>query len=201
MYYFPGMWDWSPDVVLPLVRKGFLRSIREANAEQGNTEQRYVEQGAALLEHYVGWAPTVDEFAPVKIDHDVEGLVPDPRDPERGLVTRDGGRVLYTTRVDLLAIDAADTYWAVRHQVVPSGSNWTRCLSTKWRSPRAGHGSSPTSAWRSRGPSITRFSVRPAPNRHRRRPASPGAASRRTSLAAAGVQFRNTAASTRGPAG
>jgi hypothetical protein len=34
-------------------------------------------------------------------------------------VTRDGGRVLYTTRVDLLAIDAADTYWVVRHQVVP----------------------------------------------------------------------------------
>jgi hypothetical protein len=27
--------------------------------------------------------------------------------------------VLYTTRVDLLAIDAADTYWVVRHQVVP----------------------------------------------------------------------------------
>jgi hypothetical protein len=45
VYYFPGMSDWSPDVVLPLVRKGFLRSIGKAKVEQGA-----VEKGTALLE-------------------------------------------------------------------------------------------------------------------------------------------------------
>jgi len=44
--------------------------------------------------------------------------VPDPRDPERGLTTPDGSAVIYTCRIDLLAIDAADEYWVVRHRIV-----------------------------------------------------------------------------------
>ena len=54
----------------------------------------------------------------MRIDHDVQALVPDPRDPERGLTTPDGSAVIYTCRIDLLAIDAADEYWVVRHQIV-----------------------------------------------------------------------------------
>ena len=71
----------------------------------------------AVIDAYDAWASTVDDFAPVKIGHDVRGLVPDPRDPERGLTTPDGSAVIYTCRIDLLAVDAADEYWVVRHQV------------------------------------------------------------------------------------
>ena len=42
----------------------------------------------------------------------------DPVDPELGLLTPDGSGVTYTCRVDLLAVDAADEYWVVRHQIV-----------------------------------------------------------------------------------
>ncbi|MGQ0837238.1 hypothetical protein [Actinokineospora sp.] len=115
VYYYPGTWDWHRELVLSLVHKAFLRSVRE---QSDPPDAGVVEVGTAFLANYSAWAPTVDDFAPVKIDHDVEGLLPDPRDPLAGLVTPDGRRMIYATRVDLLAVDAADEYWVVRHQVV-----------------------------------------------------------------------------------
>jgi hypothetical protein len=93
-----------------LVRKAFERS-----SGGGLT------QGAALLERYIAWAPSIDDLGPVKIDHDVDGLLPDPRDPDHGLLTEDSRRAVYRARVDLLAVDATDSYWVVRHQLV---SEW-----------------------------------------------------------------------------
>ncbi len=46
------------------------------------------------------------------------GLLTDPDDAERGLLTPNGSGVVYACRVDLLAVDAADEYWVVRHQIV-----------------------------------------------------------------------------------
>ena len=60
---------------------------------------------------------TVDDFAPVKIQHDVTALVRDPTDPEKGLLTPDGAGVVYACSVDVLAVDAADEYWVMRHQM------------------------------------------------------------------------------------
>ena len=60
----------------------------------------------------------VDDFAPVKINLDVEALVPDPDDPECGLLVHDGSPVIYPCRIDLVAVDAADEYWVVCHQIV-----------------------------------------------------------------------------------
>ena len=74
-----------------------------------------------LMDDYDEWASGVDDFAPVKIDHDVSALVCDPADPERGLVTADGAAVTYTCRIDLLAVDAADEYWVVCHRL---GEDW-----------------------------------------------------------------------------
>jgi hypothetical protein len=48
----------------------------------------------------------------------VAGLLTDPEETERGLLTPNGSGVVYTCRVDLLAVDAADEYWVVRHQIV-----------------------------------------------------------------------------------
>lgn len=74
-----------------------------------------------LLDTYDAWASMVDDFAPVKVGPEVQGLVPDPRDPERGLQTADGEAVIYTCRIDLLAVDGADEYWVVGHRI---GNAW-----------------------------------------------------------------------------
>ena len=115
VYYYPGTWDWQPEVRQSLVHKALARAVTEIGVA-GATDA--LPAAEALLDAYDAWASTVDDFAPVKIGHDVQGLVPDPRDPERGLMTPDGSAVIYTCRIDLLAVDAADEYWVVRHQVI-----------------------------------------------------------------------------------
>ncbi|HZA08665.1 hypothetical protein [Mycobacterium sp.] len=117
VYYYPGTWDWQHGLKQSLVHKALERSLGEAAGTDA------LETGRALVDCYDAWASTVDDFAPVKINHDVDGLVPDPRDPERGLSTPNGFAVIYTCRVDLVAVDSADEYWVVRHQVV---DDWQR---------------------------------------------------------------------------
>lgn len=116
VYYYPGMWDWESDIVLPLVRKAFMRSIAAAPP----SEQRMadLDSGTELLERYFAWAPGVDDFAPLKIETDVEAAVPDVRDPERALATATGGAVLYTDRVPMVGGDVNDEYWVILHSVV-----------------------------------------------------------------------------------
>ncbi|PXX11101.1 hypothetical protein [Mycolicibacterium moriokaense] len=112
VYYYPGTWDWQHDLKQSLVRKAVERSLNDAGAGA------LVEAATALLDGYDAWASTIDDFAPVKIDHDVAGLLTDPAETERGLLTPNGSGIVYTCRVDLLAVDAADDYWVVRHQTV-----------------------------------------------------------------------------------
>jgi hypothetical protein len=112
VYYYPGTWDWQPELRQSLVHKAASRTLQEAGAADA------LSTATAILDAYDAWASTVDDFAPVKIGHDVGGLVPDPRDPERGLTTPDGAAVTYTCRIDLLAVDAADEYWVVRHLIL-----------------------------------------------------------------------------------
>lgn len=119
VYYYPGMWDWQTSIVLPLVRKAFMRSIAAAPPSAQRMEA--LDLGTELLERYFEWAPSVDDFGPLKIETDVEVLVPDIREPGRGLLSADGQRVLYTERVAMVAADNADEYWVVLHRVV---SEW-----------------------------------------------------------------------------
>jgi hypothetical protein len=113
VYYYPGTWDWQPELRQSLVHKALARALNGVTAAGAA-----LPAAVALLDAYDALASTVDDFAPVRIGHDVSGLVPDPRDAERGLTTPDGSAVIYTCRIDLLAIDAADEYWVVRHQIV-----------------------------------------------------------------------------------
>ncbi len=117
VYYYPGMWDWQTAIVLPLVRKAFMRSIAAAPPSAQRMED--LDLGTELLERYFEWAPSLDDFGPLKIETDVEVLVPDIRVPDRALSTRHGERVLYTDRVAMVAADASDEYWIVLHSVVP----------------------------------------------------------------------------------
>ena len=86
VYYYPGTWDWPHDLTQSLVHKAFQRSFGDAGAT------RQFALGEALLDCYDAWAGTVDDFAPVKINYDLKALVPDPQEPERGLMTPRGRR-------------------------------------------------------------------------------------------------------------
>lgn len=112
VYYYPGTWDWQHDLKQSLVHKAMRRSLGDAGAAGE------FEHGETLIDCYDAWAVIVDDFAPVKIAHDVAALVRDPTDPEIGLLTPDRSGVIYACRIDLLAVDAADEYWVVRHQIV-----------------------------------------------------------------------------------
>jgi hypothetical protein len=112
VYYYPGTWDWQPELRQSLVHKAAGRTLQEAGAADA------LPTATAILDAYDAWASTIDDFAPVRIGHDVSGLVPDPRDPERGLTIPDAAAVIYTCRIDLLAVDAADEYWVVRHLIL-----------------------------------------------------------------------------------
>jgi hypothetical protein len=111
VYYYPGTWDWQPELKQSLVHKAVVRALDDADAPEA------LPTAMALVDAYDACASTVDDFAPVKIGHDVAGLVPDPREPGRGLTTPDGSPVIYSCRIDLLAVDAADEYWVVRHVI------------------------------------------------------------------------------------
>jgi hypothetical protein len=122
VYYYPGTWDWQHEVTQPLVHKALERSLDEASATE------LLAQGAALLDCYDAWATAVDDFAPVKINLDVDALVPDPDDPEGGLLVHDGSPVIYSCRIDLVAVDAADEYWVVCHQLADEWQDTDRLI-------------------------------------------------------------------------
>jgi len=97
VYYFPGMWDWDPAIVLPIVYQAFERSVREqcAGRDLDAGQLAAVQDARGLLEQYALWAPAVDRFAPIRVACDVDVQVPDPGDPATGIVTPGGGAVRY----------------------------------------------------------------------------------------------------------
>src|SRR5580658_4397879 len=126
VYYFPGMWDWSRGVVLPLVDQALDKSLAKQSARLGPDVPPGVDALSGtvkqLLHAYMEWAPAVDRFGPVLVEVDYQADVFDPDLPEEGLFTPDGEHLRYQGRVDLLAVDEHDAYWIVRHHVV---RDWT----------------------------------------------------------------------------
>lgn len=124
VYYFPGMWEWSRTVVQRLVHQALERSVLGQPGIEDQARQTALDRGRALLDAYAAWAPTVDHFTPVRIDSDFEVNIPDPAASDSDLLTTNdlitpgGDPIRYTDRVDLLAIDDNDAYWAVQHRLV-----------------------------------------------------------------------------------
>jgi hypothetical protein len=132
IFYFPGMWDWPREIVLPLVFKGFERSMQDQRTRyasersiSGSEDERWrqnLDDGRRLLEDYVDWAPTADRFGPILVETDYVAPVPDPWRPGESLATEHGRPVHYVGRADALVIDEFDAYWILRHRVV---DEWT----------------------------------------------------------------------------
>lgn len=139
VYYFPGMWDWQPPLVLRLVRTAFLDALPERHSW---------DDGLALLEAYFHWAPEIDDMSPVMVTTELDVRVPDPASPGRDIAAPGLRGVHYRDRPHLVALDAANRYWMVEHRLVPGP--WRpvellrleeRCLSWCWAFEQAYPGS------------------------------------------------------------
>ncbi len=124
VYYFPGMWEWDRAIVQPLIYQALDRSVRgQVAAATGgriddHTQQEALDRGRALLGAYAAWAPTVDNFTPIRVDTDFEANIPDPAAAGANLLTAAGDEIRYCDRVDLLVIDSDDAYWVLQHRLV-----------------------------------------------------------------------------------
>jgi hypothetical protein len=121
VYYFPGMWDWQPQVTRPLVFQGLERSFarqRERRGAIAGDGGWQLAAGRGLLERYIEWAPGVDNFSPVLVqpEYDVHIVAPGP--PPHGLLTAAGEPIRYRGTADLIAVDGHDAYWIVRYRLV-----------------------------------------------------------------------------------
>jgi hypothetical protein len=123
VYYYPGMWDWDRAVRLPVAVQGLERALGRQRERSGagpdaGRWREALDAGRGMLAGYFEWAPTVDSFAPVLTEAEYEVQVLDPARPTSGLVAPGGEAVRYRGRIDLMAVDAADAYWIVRHRLV-----------------------------------------------------------------------------------
>jgi hypothetical protein len=133
VYYFPGMWDWNRAIVRPLAIAGFEKSmrrqrnaytqIRELSAEQVQDWDQHLELGTGILRRYFDWAPEVDRFTTIGVRSQFDINLPDPANPESGLITPEGRPLQYRVRIDLSVIDDHELYWLVEHRIV-TGSQW-----------------------------------------------------------------------------
>lgn len=111
VHYFPGMWSWPRAVVDPLVRAA-------VDGDGGTPAER------AMVEAFLAWAPTVDDFTPVRVEPEVDVSVPDPVIPNRDLSTDGGDAVRYHERIPLVVLDDADDRcWLVVHHLVDEWSD------------------------------------------------------------------------------
>src|SRR5262245_49520170 len=95
VWYFPGMWEWPRTIVLPRALQAFDEAVGRRAEPAGDA----LERARAMLERYFAWAPTVDTFAPVRVEADFEANIPDPRAPGHDLVDRAGRPVRYHDRL------------------------------------------------------------------------------------------------------
>ena len=121
IYYFPGMWDWDPQVMRQLVFQALERALARQRERCGGgpDDETWRQRGEAarrLLESYIGWAPAVDQFAPVQVQAEYDVHIVNPAG--NGLVTARGEAVRYLGTIDMLAVDSHDAYWIMRHRLV-----------------------------------------------------------------------------------
>ncbi|MGH3812749.1 MAG: PD-(D/E)XK nuclease family protein [Pseudonocardiaceae bacterium] len=128
VYYFPGMWEWNRTIVRPLALAGFEKSMRrqraayaqarDLSAEQVRDWDQHLELGTGVLQRYFEWAQETDRFTPIQVAAQFDVNVPDPANPDRGLITPDQRSIQYRVKIDLAVIDDHELYWLVEHRII-----------------------------------------------------------------------------------
>jgi hypothetical protein len=128
VYYFPGMWEWNRAIVRPLAVAGFEKSMRrqraayaqtrDLSADQVHDFDQHLELGARVLERYFEWALEMDRFTPIQVAAQFDINVPDPANPDSGLLTPDRRPIQFRVKIDLAVIDDHELYWLVEHRII-----------------------------------------------------------------------------------
>lgn len=128
VYYFPGMWEWNREIVLPLTIEGFFKSMQQQrdsyvkqqtlSAEEERDWNHHLELGEMMLNRYFEWAAAMDRFSPIRVETEFEVNIPDPFHPGQDLAAQEGVPIRYRGRINLLVVDGHDAYWLVKHQIV-----------------------------------------------------------------------------------
>jgi hypothetical protein len=133
VYYFPGMWDWKRAIVAPLATEAFAKAMRTqrqayetatgASLDEAATARWEADfaAGQRLLSAYYAWAGVVDDWATVQVETLFDVTVPEPGDPDTGLLAADGRGVLYRLRIDLVVVDDDGRYWLMEHRLCDGG--------------------------------------------------------------------------------
>jgi len=130
LYYFPGMWEWNREIVIPVVLEGFVRSMQEQrdrclkrrafSTEEEHAWDEHLAIGENILLHYSEWAPAIDCFQPIRVAPDFEVNIPDPTRPGQDLAAPGSTPVVpvrYRGRFDALAVNGHDAYWIIEHRI------------------------------------------------------------------------------------
>jgi hypothetical protein len=115
VYYFPGMWGWTRDIVRGLATKKLLESLVDLGGESDAAALR--EHAGQLLERYFEWAPPRDAFSSIRTQTIFEVSVPDPDDAGLDLVTPGAEPVRYRGQIDLLVLDEGGEHWIIEHRI------------------------------------------------------------------------------------
>lgn len=128
VYYFPGMWEWNREIVLPLAHEGFFKSMQQQRdryvvhgkptAEEEREWNDHLELGEIMLNRYFAWAAARDRFSPIRVETEFEVNIPDPVHPGQDLAAQEGVPIRYRGRINLLVVDSHEAYWLVKHQIV-----------------------------------------------------------------------------------
>lgn len=131
VYYDPDTWHIPRPLMLEPMLARFmavtheqLTNYREAGYElaidlEQDFEER-IELGRGMIEHYVKWAPKVDNFKPVKVEYDFEVPIMNPfannTGSEQLTCACHGWPVFYQGRIDGIIQDDMGFYWILEHK-------------------------------------------------------------------------------------
>jgi hypothetical protein len=133
VYYFPGMWDWKRTIVAPLATEAFAKAMRTQRQAYETATGAPLDEAATarweadfaavgrLLGAYYSWAAGIDDWSTVQVETLFDVIVPEPGDPDTGLLAADGRGVLYRLRIDLVVVDDDGRYWVMEHRLCDDG--------------------------------------------------------------------------------
>jgi hypothetical protein len=115
VYYFPGMWTWSREIVKPLALEALRRSLEEQGAGAPHAWPSSSSCGG-LLEAYFPYAESADHFEPLKVEAEFTANLPDPGRPGTDLTTPEGEPIRYRGRIPLIVVESG-VQWIVEHRL------------------------------------------------------------------------------------
>lgn len=126
-YYDPDLWHIPRTEIVDLMLSEFLKVVNEQKSRYLDLKQdlpyeleeefnERVELGTEMIKHYCRWAPTVDNFTPVKVEVEFEVPIKNPGTGAELRCECHGWPVVYQGRLDGIVRDQFGYYWVLEHK-------------------------------------------------------------------------------------